>query len=73
MLENKTPRWIVMNFCTGVWVHNISLITSANFHDYRLRGFGVAGGGQILSFSIDLRCRPYNVRVCDLLTSVDAA
>jgi len=31
------------------------------------------GGGQILSFSIDLRCRPYNVRVCDLLTSVDAA
>ena len=45
MLENKTPRWIVMNFCTGVGVHSIGLITSANFHDYRLRGFGVAGGG----------------------------
>jgi len=28
-------------------------------YDYRLRGLGVAGG-QILGFSIDLRCRPYN-------------
>jgi len=30
-------------------------------YDYRLRGLGVMGG-QILGFSIDLRCHPYNTR-----------
>ena len=47
------------NFCTDVGVHDV--ITCADLYDYRLRGLGVAGGGgKILGFSIDLRCRPYN-------------
>jgi len=45
------------NVCTDVGVHDV--ITCADLYDYRLRGLGVAGG-QILGFSIDLRCRPYN-------------
>ena len=48
------------NFCTGVGVHDV--ITCADLYDYRLRGLGVAGGGQILGFSIDFRCRPYNTQ-----------
>jgi len=67
MRGNETPGWIVTNFCTGVGVHDV--ITSANFYDSRLRGFGVVGD-QILGFSIDLHHRLYNtlavVRVCDL-------
>jgi len=53
MRRNDTPGRIVTNVCTDV-------ITCANLYDYRLRGLGVAGG-QILGFSIDLRCRPYNI------------
>ena len=48
---------IVTNFCTGVGVHDI--ITSANFYDCRFWGLSVVGG-QLLGFSIDSRCRPYN-------------
>ena len=68
MRGNETPGRIVVNFCTGVVVHDV--ITSANFYDCRLWGLS-AVGGQILGFSIDLSRRPYNtlelpgtVRVC---------
>jgi len=57
MRRNDTPGRIVTNVCTDVGVHDI--ITCADLYDYRLRGLGVAGS-QILGFSIDLRCRPYN-------------
>ena len=57
MRRNDTPGWIVRNVCTHVGVHDV--ITCADLYDYRLRGLGVAGG-QILGFSIDLRCRPYS-------------
>jgi len=57
MRRNDTPGRIVRNVCTYVGVHDV--ITCADLYDYRLRGLGVAGG-QILGFSIDLRCRPYN-------------
>ena len=57
MRGNETPGLIVTNFCTGVGVYDV--ITSANFYDCRVRGFGVVGG-QILCFSIDLHRRPYN-------------
>jgi len=60
MRGNETPGRIVSNFCTGVEVHDV--ITSANFYDSRVRGFGVVGG-QILGFSIDLHRRPYNTLV----------
>ena len=59
MRRNDTPGRIVTNVCTDVGVHDV--ITCADLYDYRLRGLGVAGGGgKILGFSIDLRCRPYN-------------
>ena len=50
-----------------VWWKENSMLTNslaacADLYNYRLRGLGVAGG-QILGFSIDLRCRPYNM--CD--------
>ena len=57
MRRNDTPGRIVTNFYTGVGVHDV--ITSANFYDCRLWGLSVVGG-QILGFSIDSRCRPYN-------------
>ena len=57
MRGNETPGRIVMNFCTGVGVHDV--ITSANFYDCRLWGLSVVGG-QILGFSVDSRRRPYN-------------
>ena len=57
MCRNDTPGRIVTNFCTGVGVHDV--ITSANFYDCRFWGLSVVGG-QILGFSIDSRCRPYN-------------
>jgi len=57
MRRNDTPGRIVTNVCTDVGVHDV--ITCADLYDYRLRDLGVAGG-QILGFSIDLRCRPYN-------------
>ena len=55
--RNDTPGRIVTNFCTGVSVHDV--ITSANFYDCRFWGLSVVGD-QILGFSIDSRCRPYN-------------
>ena len=58
MRGDKTPGRIVTNFCTGVGVHDV--ITCADLYYDRLRGLGVAGGGQILAFSIDLLRRPYN-------------
>jgi len=58
MRSNETPRRIVTSFCTGVGVHDV--ITSVNFYDCRIRGFGVVGGGQILGFSVDLHRRPYD-------------
>jgi len=57
MRRNDTPGRIVTNVCTDVGVHDV--ITCADLYYYRLRGLGVAGG-QILGFSVDLRCRPYN-------------
>jgi len=55
MRGNETPERIVI----GVGIYDV--ITSANFYDYHLRGLSlVKGGGQILGFSIDLRCRNYN-------------
>ena len=57
MRRNNTPGRIVTNFCTGVSVHDV--ITSANFYDCRFWGLSVVGD-QILGFSIDSRCRPYN-------------
>jgi len=57
MRGNETPGRIVTNFCTDVGVHNV--ITSANFCDSHVRGFGVVRS-QILGFSIDLHRRPYN-------------
>jgi len=57
MRRNDTPGRIVTNVCTDVGVHEV--ITCADLYDYRLRGLGVAGV-QILGFSVDLRCRPYN-------------
>ena len=57
MRRNDTPGRIVTNFCTCVGVHDV--ITCADLYYDRLRGLGVAGG-QILAFSIDLLCRPYN-------------
>jgi len=65
MRGNETPGRIVTNFCTGIWVHDVIIFVI--FYDYLLWGLGMAGG-QILGFSIDLRCRPYNVRECDLIT-----
>ena len=69
MRGNETPGQIVTNFSTDVGVHDV--ITSANFYDSHVRGFGVVGG-QILGFSVDLHRRPYNtrtpVRVCDIIT-----
>jgi len=65
MRRNDTPGRIVTNVCTDVGVHDV--ITCVDLYDYRLRGLGVAGG-QILGFSIDLRCRPYNTHyraMCD--------
>ena len=65
---NKTPGWLVTNFCTGVGVHNV--ITSADFYDSRLWGFGVVRG-QILGFSIqsiDLHPRPYNTVIFRFLS-----
>jgi len=58
MRGDETPGRIVTNFCTGVKVHDV--ITCADLYYDRLRGLGVAGGGQILAFSIDLLRRPYN-------------
>ena len=57
MRGNETHGRIVTNYCTGVGVHDV--ITSANFYDSRIRGFGVVEG-QILGLSIDLHRRPYN-------------
>jgi len=57
MRRNDTPGRIVTNICTCVGVHDV--ITSANFYDCRLWGLSVVGG-QILGFSIDSHCRPYN-------------
>jgi len=57
MRRNDTPGGIVTNFCTGVGVHDV--ITSANFYDCGFWGLSVVEG-QILGFSIDSRCRPYN-------------
>ena len=61
MRRNETHGRIVTNFWTGVGVHDV--ITSANFYDSRVRGFGVVGG-QILGFSIDL-----HHRVCDSINA----
>ena len=58
MRGDETPGRIVTNFCIGVEVHDV--ITCADLYYDRLRSFGVAGGGQILAFSIDLLRRPYN-------------
>jgi len=58
MRGNETPGRIVTDFCTGVGVHDV--ITCVDLYYDRLRGLGVAGGGQILGFSIDLLRRPYN-------------
>ena len=76
MRGDETPGRNVTNVCTDVGVHDV--ITSADLYDYRLRGLGVAGG-QIVGFSIDLRCRPYNTydtaiisettTLCDFLVS----
>ena len=38
----ETPGQIVTNYCTSVWVHDV--ITSANFYDCHIRGFGVVWG-----------------------------
>ena len=57
MRGDETPERIVTNFCTGVGVHDV--ITSANFYDCRFWWLSVVGG-QILGFSVDSRCRPYN-------------
>ena len=57
MRGKETPGRTVTNFWRGVGVQDV--ITYAYFYDYHLRGLGVVGG-QILSFSIDLRRRPYN-------------
>jgi len=57
MHRNDTPGRIVTKVCTDVGVHDV--ITCADLYDYRLPGLGVARG-QILGFSIDLRCRLYN-------------
>jgi len=70
MRRNDTPGRIVTNVCTDVGVHDV--ITCADLYDYRLRGLGVAGG-QILGFSIDLRCRPYNTLAlpCECVMSLN--
>jgi len=57
MRRNDTPGRIMTNVCTDVGVHDV--ITCADMYYDRLRGLGVAVG-QILGFSIDLLCRPYN-------------
>ena len=36
------------------------IVTYTNFADHRLRGFWVAGGGQISPSPIDFHRRPYN-------------
>ena len=41
MRGNETPGRIVMNFCTGLGVHDV--ITSANFYDCRLWGLSAVG------------------------------
>ena len=72
----NTITWfgVMTNFCTGVMVHDV--ITSANFYNSRVRGFGVVGG-QILGFSIDLKLLIYlRIRVViasNLLNLVAAA
>jgi len=48
MHENETTGQIVTNFCTGVGVHDV--ITSANFYDSRVRGFGVVGVWVVVKF-----------------------
>jgi len=61
MRGNKTPKRTVTNFCIDVDAHDV--VTSANFMTIACGlavGFGRGGKGQILSFSIDLRRRPYN-------------
>ena len=57
MHGSETRGRIVTNCCTGVGLHDV--ITCADLYYDRLWGFGVVGG-QILAFSIDLLCRPYN-------------
>ena len=73
MRGNETPGRIVTNVCTGVAVHDVPVITSANFYHCRIRGFGVVGGGQILGFSIDLTCiiaLTTLSRVCDCIVAL---
>ena len=58
MRGNKNPYPIWIKFCRVVDIPDV--ITCANFGEDRLRGLGVAGGGQNLPFSIDCDGRPYN-------------
>jgi len=47
MRGNDTHGRIVTNFCTDVWVHDV---TCADLYYDRLRGLGVAGGGANFGF-----------------------
>jgi len=51
------------NFCTSVEVHYV--ITSANFYDSRLWGFGVVGGGHILASPLNCVIGLTTMRICD--------
>jgi len=66
MRGDETPGRIVINFCTGVGVHDV--ITCAGLYYDRLR----CVAGQILVFSIDLLRRPYNTLAlpCECVISV---
>ena len=50
MRGKETRGRIVTNFCTGVGVQDV--ITSVNFYDSRVRGFGVVGPGWGSNFGL---------------------
>jgi len=58
MHRNETPYPICIKLCMVVGISDV--ITHASFVNGQLRGFGVAGGGQISPFPIYIHRRPYN-------------
>jgi len=57
MRRTKTPKPILIKFCTVVDIPNA--VTYTNFEDHRLRRFWMAQG-QIFPSPIDFHRRPYN-------------
>ena len=56
-VQKRSPHLICIKFCRLVDIPDV--ITLADFGDDQLSGLGVVGG-QISSFPVGFRCRPYN-------------